>query len=92
MNASEHRPPPRWWAVKLQLFAERVISVPVLALALLFALPLTVIGVLVAQITGFRLFSRGVVFALLWLAAAPWLLTLAYGAMAGFLLTTATAS
>ncbi len=84
MKAPEHWPPPRWWVVRLQLFVERFVPASLAVSATLFAVPLTIIGVIIAQATGFNLFTRGVVFALLWLAIAPWLLTLAYRTVAGF--------
>jgi len=84
MKVPEHWPRPRLWVVRLQLSIERFIPIPLIASAILFALPLTVAGIVVAEKTGIRLFTRGVVFALVWLTIAPWLLTLAYRTVAGF--------
>jgi hypothetical protein len=74
----------RWWIVRVFLFVERFISVPLILSPLFFALPLSVAGVWVGQLTGIHIFTRGVIFGLLWLSIAPWLLTVAHRTVANF--------
>ena len=84
MKVPEHWPAPRWWVVRTQLFAERFIPVPLIVSASFFALPSLIAGIIIAKTVEVRLFTRGVAFALAWLAIAPWLLTRAYRTIAVF--------
>lgn len=84
MKCPKHWPRPRLWIVKTHLFIERFIPISIFASALMFAIPLTITGIVITRDTSVVLFTRGVVFALAWLAIAPWLLTLAYRTVAEF--------
>ena len=84
MKTPQHWPPSKWWVVRLRLFAEGFIPNSLLVSPLLFAMPLTVAGIIVVRIMGVRLFSRGVLAALAWLSAGPWLLEVAHRAVARF--------
>jgi hypothetical protein len=74
----------RWWIVRAFFFAERYIPIPMILSPLFFALPLSIAGVWVSQITGTQIFIRGVIFGLIWLSIAPWLLTAAHKTVVNF--------
>jgi len=84
MSAPESSHRSKLWIVRLQMFMERFIPSSLLASAVPFALPLTVAGILIGRRAGIMLLSRGVVFALVWLAIAPWLVTAAHRTVARF--------
>ncbi len=74
----------QWWIVRAFCSVERFIPIPMILSPLFFALPLSIAGVWVSQITGTQLFIRGVIFGLIWLSIAPWLLTAAHKTVANF--------
>ena len=84
MTAPESSHRPKLWIVRLQTFLERFIPSSLLASVIPFALPLTVAGIIIARSEGVKLLTRGVVFALVWLAIAPWLVTGAHRTVARF--------
>ncbi|GAB1469325.1 hypothetical protein MASR2M66_02010 [Chloroflexota bacterium] len=76
--------PSRWWIVKLFMYVERYIPLSLLISPLFFALPLSIAGVYISQVTHTQIFTRGVIFGMIWLAIAPWLLTSAYRSVYNF--------
>ncbi len=72
------------WVLKWQQGLSNALGMPLVASALLFAVPLVVLAVLVQWRTGFRVFTPGVVGALLWLALAPDLIQRAFLLVDGF--------
>ena len=78
MKIPKHWPKPMPPLMRFFLFAEKVFKVRIIASILPFALPLSVAGLIVSRITEYKVFTRGVVFSLLWLAIAPYLITSAY--------------
>jgi hypothetical protein len=73
-----------WWIVKAYNFVVGYIPLPFILSPLFFALPLSILGVYINQSIGEQVFTRGVIFGMLWLAIAPWLLTLAYATVNDF--------
>ena len=72
------------WILKWQHGLSNALGMPLVASALLFAVPLALIAGLVQWRTGFRVFTPGVVAALLWLALAPNLIQRAFLLVDGF--------
>lgn len=76
--------PSRWWIVRLFMYVENYIQLPLFLSPLFFALPLSIAGVYISQIADTQIFTRGVIFGIIWLAIAPWLLTIAYKTVYNF--------
>ena len=83
MDFPAHWPQPKLWVIRLQRLLERIFP-SILASVIPYALPLTIAGIIISFSTGERLFTRGVIFGLLWLAVAPYLITLAFHTVARF--------
>jgi hypothetical protein len=84
MDFPSHWPRPKLWVIRLQKSLESIFP-PALASVIPFALPLTIAGIIISYSTGERLFTRGVIFGLVWLAVAPYLITHAFfHTVAGF--------
>lgn len=74
----------KWWIVILYNFIMQYIPLPFVLSPIFFALPLSILGVYINHTTGEQIFTRGVIFGMIWLSIAPWLLTLAYNAVNDF--------
>ena len=73
------------WVVRMHMWIEKRIPSPIVASAIPFALPITAAGIVIARIYAYPLFTRGVIFALVWLAIAPFLLRRAHREVFRFL-------
>lgn len=75
--------PPHWprrliWVARIYYFLEHFIPVPLVVSTMIFAIPAIISGLIVEYSTGFRLFTREVIMALIWLAIAPYLIVYVY--------------
>ena len=83
MDFPAHWPRPKLWVIRLQKRLERIFPA-IIASIIPFALPVTVAGLVIGNVTGERIFTRGVIFGIVWLAIAPYLITLAYYTIGSF--------
>ena len=83
MDFPTHWPQPKLWVIRIQRLIEHIFP-SILASVIPYALPLTIAGIIIGYYTGVRIFTRGVIFGLLWLAAAPYLITRAFQTVAQF--------
>ncbi|OGN72246.1 MAG: hypothetical protein A2X25_00865 [Chloroflexi bacterium GWB2_49_20] len=78
MTISKHQHHRIIWVASIQFFLERLIPVPLIDSLLIFALPFIVAGLIIQHVEKYEIFTRGVVFGLLWLSIAPYLIINVY--------------